>query len=88
MVLGDINMKKKKVCPSCGSPRVAEIMYGYPNFNNEELMKKLENEEVYLGGCCIIFDMTQKIVQGDYHCFNCEKDFDSRTKKMISNDDD
>lgn len=43
---------KGKVCPQCGSTRVADILYGYPVMN-EELDMAIKKGEVTLGGCCI-----------------------------------
>ena len=56
-----------KKCPKCGSTRLAPILYGMPAFD-EEMESKLNNEELYLGGCCITGRDPQ------YHCFACGKD--------------
>ena len=55
-------------CPRCGSKRTAPILYGMPAFN-EEMDRKLKNEELYLGGCLV------SDVMPEYHCFACEKNF-------------
>ena len=56
-----------KKCPKCGSKRVAPILYGLPVFS-DELEQKLNNEELYLGGCCVShWDPA-------FHCFECGKD--------------
>ena len=46
---------KPDKCPHCGSAPVAEILYGFPNFN-DELEQKLNANEIVLGGCCISGD--------------------------------
>ena len=51
-------------CPKCGSKRVAPILYGMPAYD-EELERKINSEEVYLGGCIISGSDPQ------YHCFGC-----------------
>ena len=57
-------------CPKCGSKRVAPILYGMPAYD-EELERKINSEEVYLGGCIISGSDPQ------YHCFGCGKDIGS-----------
>ena len=54
-------------CPKCGSKKLAPILYGMPAFD-EEMKRKLDNQELVLGGCCISGDEPQ------YHCFGCGKD--------------
>lgn len=56
-----------KKCPKCGSKRIAPILYGMPAFD-EEMERKLNNEELFLGGCCI------GDADPEYHCFQCGKD--------------
>lgn len=41
-----------KKCPKCGSRRIAPILYGMPAFS-EEMEQQLNEEKLYLGGCCI-----------------------------------
>lgn len=53
-------------CPKCGSRHVAPILYGMPAFE-EEMKRKLNNQELYLGGCCI------GEADPQYHCFGCGK---------------
>ncbi len=57
-------------CPKCGSKRIAPISYGLPVLN-EEMERRLNNEELFLGGCCIS-DADPK-----YHCFECGKNVGS-----------
>ncbi len=59
-----------KKCPKCGSRRVAPILYGMPVFD-DEMQKQLDNEQLYLGGCCVTEHDPQ------YHCFECGKDVGS-----------
>lgn len=57
-------------CPKCGSKHTAPILYGLPEFDTE-MERKLDNDELYLGGCCVTdYDPT-------YHCFSCNKDIAS-----------
>ncbi len=53
-------------CPKCGSRRVAPILYGLPSID-EETERKLENEDLYLGGCSVSEEAPR------YHCFACGK---------------
>lgn len=55
-------------CPKCGSEKIAPILYGMPAFD-EEMERQLNNQELYLGGCCVSDNDPQ------YHCFGCGKDF-------------
>ena len=49
--------RKPRKCPKCGFSPVADILYGYVQFNNEEDEEKFREEEkagkFVLGGCCI-----------------------------------
>ena len=55
-------------CPKCGSKKIAPILYGMPVFD-EEMQRKVNNQELYFGGCCISDSDPQ------FHCFGCGKDF-------------
>ena len=55
-------------CPKCGSEKIVPILYGLPDFD-EEMERQLNNQELYLGGCCVFHDSPK------YHCFGCGKDF-------------
>ena len=33
----------KQTCPYCGSQNIAEYLYGYPDLDDEELEKQIEN---------------------------------------------
>ena len=55
-------------CPRCGSERIAEMLYGMPAFD-DDLKRRLDSKEVYLGGCCISEFIPR------YHCNKCRKDF-------------
>ena len=52
-------------CTRCGSKRVADILYGLPDFS-DALVRKLDAGEIVLGGCSIF--------GGDptWHCMGCE----------------
>jgi len=39
-------------CPSCGSKRVARILYGLPD-DTPELLSEIKVGKATLGGCCI-----------------------------------
>jgi hypothetical protein len=39
-------------CPNCGSRKVAWVLQGLPNFQNEQLMQAVHDGRVILGGCC------------------------------------
>ena len=58
-------MKNRRIkkCPKCGSDRVAPILYGLPVFD-EDLKRKIESEEIYLGGCCV------GNADPQFHCFS------------------
>jgi rubrerythrin len=43
---------RPRSCPSCGSPRIARILYGLPAFD-EELEDALSRGTVTLGGCLV-----------------------------------
>jgi hypothetical protein len=49
------SIKKPGKCPECGSEKISRILFGLPSFSGN-LRKKLENNEVVLGGCCITED--------------------------------
>lgn len=42
----------RRGCPACGSTKVARMLMGLPGFS-EDLERRIENGEVYLGGCVI-----------------------------------
>ena len=44
--------KKPKKCPECGSVKIADILYGYPDFS-KELERDIEDGRVQLGGCIV-----------------------------------
>lgn len=58
---------KPDSCPSCGSSRIATIVYGEPD-GSPEFMEKLRSGEIVTGGCVIS-------VGGDnpsWQCLDCE----------------
>ena len=58
-------------CTLCGSTRIAPIRYGLPDFT-EEVVRQMENEEVYFGGCMILPGYPH------FHCFACDRNIASR----------
>jgi len=58
----------KKQCPECKSKNVILITYGYLD-GSPEVMQKLENEEIYSGGCLIGDDSPK------WKCRDCDKEF-------------
>ncbi|MEZ9631042.1 HRDC domain-containing protein [Vibrio breoganii] len=44
------------ICPNCAGNRVGSILYGYPNFDNKDLMAQVERGEVFFGGCVVKSD--------------------------------
>ena len=58
-------------CPFCGSTRLGHIIYGLPDYT-EELMRRIENEEVYMGGCLIMEGYPE------YHCYACGQNVGKR----------
>jgi ribosomal protein L37AE/L43A len=51
-------------CPSCGSPRVARILYGLTAFD-KELEEALSQGTVTLGGCLVTGD------DPEWECLQC-----------------
>ncbi|MCC9604981.1 hypothetical protein LOC68_25260 [Blastopirellula sp. JC732] len=43
------------VCPKCGSTRIADVLYGLPDFS-DELQQDLDAGKIVLGGCCVTGD--------------------------------
>ena len=64
-------------CPRCGSKKTAEIIYGYPAFD-EEFNQKLSSGEWVLGGCCIAsveVNGRSVNIMPSRRCFACKRDF-------------
>jgi len=59
---------KPRICPVCGSARVAEILWGMPAYS-EEMQKDLDAGRIVLGGCCIFGD------EPTWQCADCGTDF-------------
>ena len=55
-----------RICPECGGELIP-IVWGLPH---DGLLKKAENDEIFLGGCCLPPNPP------NYHCKNCDKEFD------------
>ncbi len=60
--------KKPKICPVCGSKKIANILYGLPVFS-EKLNKDIETGKIVLGGCIITDD------DPAWQCTVCKKKF-------------
>ena len=60
-------MKAKPTCPECGSSRIAEILYGMPDFSQTEA--DLEAGRIVLGGCTVHDESPR------WHCHECEHQF-------------
>ena len=56
------------MCPHCGSTDTSRIWYGLPKMTKKDL-RKLDNNEIHLGGCCIFDDSPS------HYCYTCERDF-------------
>ena len=57
--------RKPEKCPACGSNRVADILYGLPDFS-DELCAELDAGRTVLGGCCLTGD------DPEWQCVECE----------------
>ena len=66
--------RKPRKCPQCGSSRIANILYGMPEFS-PELDKSLKEGKIALGGCCISNDDPK------WKCTECEVDIYKETKE-------
>jgi hypothetical protein len=53
-----------KVCPFCGSKRIAYIQYGLIGFSSR-LEKAIDEKRIILGGCTISGD------DPEWHCWDC-----------------
>lgn len=57
--------RKPANCPNCGSSRVVEILYGFPDGSAFE---EAEAGRLVLGGCCVGSD------DPEWHCLDCSLD--------------
>lgn len=57
--------RKPQKCPSCGSKKIAKILYGLPAFS-EKLQKDMDEGKIVLGGCCITDE------DPTWQCVECE----------------
>jgi hypothetical protein len=64
MAAAGANEGRQKACPSCGSTRVARILYGEP-MGSASLEADLEAGRVVLGGCLVADDSPR------YRCADC-----------------
>ncbi|HQR67050.1 MAG TPA: hypothetical protein PLB02_06625 [Thermoanaerobaculia bacterium] len=72
--------RKRPPCPKCGSPDVAEIVYGLVQ-PDERMNAAARRGEITYGGCCVSDD------DPEWHCNACGKDF-GRQGSGRSGDDD
>ena len=57
--------RKPQECPSCGSKKVATILWGYPEFSSK-LEKNLKEGKIVLGGC----DVSDN--DPEWQCVDCK----------------
>lgn len=57
----------RPICPHCGSNRVARVLYGISEID-EELQELIDYEKVLLGGCMILPNSF------NYYCINCQNE--------------
>lgn len=55
------------ICPHCGSNRVARVLYGISEID-ENLQDLIDKEEILLGGCMILPNSF------NYYCINCQSE--------------
>lgn len=60
-----VSKRKPKNCPVCRSPRVANILYGMPEFS-AKLEKDMNAGRIILGGCCVTND------DPEWQCTDCQ----------------
>jgi len=65
--------RRPRICPNCGSKRIATILYGLPVFS-DALQKDLKVGKIALGGCCISGD------DPAWQCADCEQTFYKKLK--------
>ena len=66
--------RKPKKCPQCGSTKIADILYGLPDYS-PEFEKRIEDGKIALGGCCISND------DPIWKCTECELDINKEAKR-------
>lgn len=66
--------RKPRKCPQCGAAKIANILYGYPDFS-PKLDKEIKEGKITLGGCCITGDDPQ------WKYAECEADIYKETDK-------
>lgn len=57
--------RKPRKCPACSSHRIANILYGMPEYT-DELQKDMNSGRIVLGGCCITNDDPR------WQCADCQ----------------
>lgn len=66
---------KPEYCPSCGSPRIAPIVYGKLK-ETPELHEKVRAGKIVRGGCCITYDNPR------WRCVKCFTNIYSKPKTV------
>jgi hypothetical protein len=66
-------------CPNCSSPKIAEILFGFPN-DIESIQSKLDSGELILGGCDVSTDSPK------WHCLECRHEWGVSEWKTIIED--
>ena len=57
----------RAICPSCGSNRVAKVLYGISEID-KDLQDLIDEEKILLGGCMILPNSF------NYYCINCQSE--------------
>lgn len=68
--------RKPKICSHCGSRRIANIRYGYPDFSDEE-RRLVDEGKIVLGGCVVTGDGPK------WQCVDCGKPTPDSNSKPI-----
>jgi|GEM_PF-6541450 len=58
-------------CPQCGSDWIAEILYGFPDFNNEQFQQDHASGKIALGGCVVM----EGVEQPTRRCNDCNHEW-------------
>jgi predicted RNA-binding Zn-ribbon protein involved in translation (DUF1610 family) len=53
MIMKYYSDSKPEKCPECGSAKVADIIYGFPDVPTPEFREALDKGEIVLGGCVL-----------------------------------
>lgn len=72
---------RPRTCPSCGSARVAEIIYGLPALD-KKVEKDIQEGRIVLGGCLVWDDMPR------WCCLDCKLNVYNDMEGCITSDKD